>query len=109
MPSLLRMCDQKEVSKYNLLTASYLDQNLSTLEGCEAYGSNPLAGMSAVNYDASIMLRGVIVPEIVITQMISAGVVEALVLYVLLLVIYSKYQYPFLKLSLYCSYLHLLD
>ena len=51
MPSLLRMCDQKEVSKYNLLTASYLDQNFSTLEGCEAYASNPLAGMGAVNYD----------------------------------------------------------
>ena len=25
MPSLLRMCDQKEVSKYNLLTASYFE------------------------------------------------------------------------------------
>ena len=49
MPSLLRMCDQKEESKYNLLTASYLDQNFSTLEGCEAYASNPLAGTGAVN------------------------------------------------------------
>ena len=69
------MCDQKEVSKYNLLTASYLDENLSTLEGCETYGSNPLAGMGAVNYDATIMPRGVIVPTtIVISQMTSAGV-----------------------------------
>ena len=65
----LIMCDQKEVSKYNLLTASYLDENLSTLEGCETYGSNPLAGMGAVNYDATIMPRGVIVPtKIVIVQ-----------------------------------------
>jgi hypothetical protein len=74
MPSLLRMCDQKEVSKYNLLTASYLDQNFSTLEGCDDYASNPLAGMGAVNYDATIMPRGVIVPTIVIEQKTVDGV-----------------------------------
>jgi hypothetical protein len=45
---------KKEVSKYNLLTASYLDQNFSTLGGCEEFDFNPLAGMSAVNYDAII-------------------------------------------------------
>jgi hypothetical protein len=73
MPSLLRMCDQNEVSKYNLLTASYLDQNFSTLEGCELYNSNPLAGMQEVNYDSTIMPRGVIVPtQIVIEQKTSA-------------------------------------
>jgi hypothetical protein len=74
MPSLLRMCDQKEVSKYNLLTASYLDPHFATLGGCKAYGSNPLAGMDAVNYDATIMPRGVIVPKsITIEQMTPAG------------------------------------
>ena len=75
MPSLLRMCDQKEVFKYNLLTASYLDQIFSTLEGCDLYNSNPLAGMQEVNYDSTIMPRGVIVPtKIVIAQKTSAGV-----------------------------------
>jgi hypothetical protein len=69
------MCDQKEVYKYNVLTASYLYPNFSTLEGCEAYGSNPLAGMVAVNYDATVMPRGVIVAKsITIEQMTSAGV-----------------------------------
>jgi hypothetical protein len=68
MGPLLRLCDQKEVSKYNLLTASYLDQNFSTLEGCEAYASNPLAGMGAVNYDATIMPRGVIVPKKIVIE-----------------------------------------
>ena len=64
MPSLLRMCDQKEVSKYNLLTAFYLDHIFSTLEGCELYSSNPLGGMQEVNFDATIMPHGVIVPTI---------------------------------------------
>jgi hypothetical protein len=67
------MCDQKEVSKYNLLTAFYLDQNFSTLEGCDLHNSNPLAGMQEVNYDATIMPRGVIVPTIKIEQNTSAG------------------------------------
>jgi hypothetical protein len=75
MLSLLGMCDQKEVSKYNLLTASYLDQNFLTLEGCEAYGSNPLAGMGAINYDATIMPCGVIVyKSITMEKMTVAGV-----------------------------------
>ena len=64
LATLVRMCDQKEVSKYNLLTASYLDQIFSTLEGCELYSSNSLGGMQEVNYDATIMPRGVIVPTI---------------------------------------------
>ena len=68
------MCDQKEVSKYNLLTASYLDHNFSTLEGCDDYASNPLAGMGAVNYVATIMPRGVIVLTIVIAQKTVDGV-----------------------------------
>jgi hypothetical protein len=75
MPSLLRMCDQKEVSKYNLLTASYLDQNFLTLEGCEAYGSNPLAGLGAVSNDATIMFRGVIVPKSITIEQMTVAVV----------------------------------
>ena len=75
MSSLLRMCDQKEVSKYNLLTASYLDQIFSTLKGCELYRFNPLAGMQEVNYDATNMPRGVIFPtKIEVKQKTSAGV-----------------------------------
>jgi hypothetical protein len=76
MPSLLRMCDKKEVSKYNLLTVSYSDQNFSTLKGCENYSSNPLAGMQEVSYNANIMPRGVFFPKsIIIEQRNAAGVV----------------------------------
>ena len=61
------------------------------------HASNPLAGMGAVNYDATIMPRGVIVPtSITIQQMTSAGVAVRTSPYELLLVTYSKYQYPFL-------------
>lgn len=68
MPSLLRLCDQKEVSKYNLTTASYLDQNFASLTGCEDYLSNPLAGMYAVGLDATVMPRGVIVPKSIVIE-----------------------------------------
>jgi hypothetical protein len=51
-----------------------LDQIFSTLEGCDDYASNPLAGMGAVNYVATIMPRGVIVSTIVIAQKTVDGV-----------------------------------
>ena len=52
--------------------------------------------MGAVNYDATIMPRGVIVPTIVIEQKTVDGVAVRTSPYELLLVTYSKYQYPFL-------------
>lgn len=84
MPSLLRMCDQEEVSCMNLTTASYLDQNYANLPDViysQAFGviqpfanpplyfmrasSNPLNGSETLNYNNKIQPRGVIVPTLI--------------------------------------------
>jgi len=76
MAPLLRLCDQKEVSKMNsTLNASYIDQNISNLIGAEAYASNPLRGMKATNYDQTIQPRGCVNPDyIYIVQYDASGV-----------------------------------
>jgi hypothetical protein len=75
MAPLLRLCDQKEVSKMNsTLTASYIDQNISNLIGAEEYASNPLRGMKATNYDQTIQPRGCVNPNFIyIVQKTTAG------------------------------------
>ena len=41
MAPLLRMCDQAEVSYHNQYTASFLDQNFSTVKGLNGTTINP--------------------------------------------------------------------
>ena len=57
MAPLLRLCDQKEVSKMNKSTASYIDQNYYNIEGLGSEfqcNNNPVSGLSGVAYDSTI-------------------------------------------------------
>lgn len=74
MAPLLRMCDQREVSKMNSsLTASYIDQNISNLAYCSLYDSNPLGGFRSVSLDQTVQGRGTINAQIIIKQYDTAG------------------------------------
>jgi hypothetical protein len=63
MAPLLRMCDQESVSKMNLTTASYIDQNYASLNDIRESPNNPLNGFYSVNYNNKIQPRGVILPK----------------------------------------------
>jgi hypothetical protein len=75
MAPLLRLCNQRAVSRMNsTLTASLIDQNISNLENADEYLSNPLRGMKYTTMDALVQGRGCVNPYIIdIVQYASDG------------------------------------
>jgi hypothetical protein len=77
MAPLLRLCDQKEVSKMNKSTASYIDQNYYNIEGLGSEfqcNNNPVSGLSGVAYDSTIQPNGCLVPYNISVKQYNAGV-----------------------------------
>ena len=73
MAPLLRLSDQEEVSRYNQTTASYLDQNYSSLSSAYPTFANPLAGSANVPYNSNIQPRGTIFPKSIEYNQTTAG------------------------------------
>ena len=71
MAPLLRLCDQKEVSKMNLATASYIDQNYSSIKGFHQdffCNNNPVGSIGSVGYESTIQPNGHLYPDIEVKQ-----------------------------------------
>ena len=80
MAPLLRLCDQKEVSKMNLATASYIDQNYASIQDLHQNyfcNNNPVGSVGSVGYDSTIQPNGHLYPEITVKQYLDGNEVNA--------------------------------